>query len=113
MSRKSRSKPTSFFSPAGSWIRAGITLVFLLVILLSTLPVQADPERLPDMQEEQPEGYWELTGSSSDYRWEGDKFHGLDSEYVKPNAGSVLEPPMAIRYESVSRPLSSLPTYTS
>ena len=30
---------------------------------------------------EQPEGYWQLTGSDASDTWQGDKFHGLESEY--------------------------------
>ena len=74
-----RKKPTFFHS--SFLLQAGLCLALLLAVLLPVLPVKAAPSGVPLMQEEQPEGYWQLIGSDTSDTWQGDKFHGMESEY--------------------------------
>jgi len=92
MNWKNRTGWQSFSINQKVWVIAGICLTtFLAILILPILPVQAAPGLLPDMQEEeQPEGYWQLTGSDASDTWQGDKFHGLESEYYPIYGGNSL-----------------------
>ena len=71
-----------YHSGTSRWWQSVLCLAVLLAVMFPVIPAQAAPQPMPEQQEEeQPEGYWQLTGSDTSDTWQGDEFHGLESEY--------------------------------